>query len=267
MRPADALDETVEHAPRLAVLAVVPFVLSVIRWNDLMRTATDTSTRFQVTFPTPHGVIGLWSFLNPPARTEGTVGGTLPLVVGAGVGLLLVVSLAVFVVVSGLALAGYLGSIEEGLATGSFDFLANVRRYARPMVAYEALALLVLLVLVAAGTADTVLVPVVFAVLFVVAYLTYLAPYLVVAGDLSLVEALGRSASVATSRGPVLGTFVVFVVLGAAFSLPLSMVAYGNGLPGVLLAAVLATPVGFLASVFFVAVARAIAGPRAARVS
>lgn len=260
MRPSDALAASLGYARRLEALAVLPFLVAVLRWNDLVRTATDPSTRFQVTFPTPHSFITLWSFLNPPARPDGAVGGTLPLVVGVGFGLLLVVSLAAFVVLTGLALAGYLGSIEEGVATGSYAFLDNVRRYGRPMVAYEALSMVVLLVLVAGGTVGTVLLPVVFAVLFVVAYLTYLAPYLVVAADLPLVDALARSATLATSRVEVVGTFVGFVVTGAVFSVPLSVLAYGNGLPGALLAAVLATPVGFLASMFFVVFARGLVG-------
>jgi hypothetical protein len=260
MSPATPLARAVRHSRRLAVLAVVPFLVAVLRWNDVVAVGTDGSTRFSVTFPTPHSFVTLWSFLDAPTEGGGVDGGTLPLVVGAGVGLLFVVSLAAFVVLSGLALAGYPGSIAEGVATGSFDFAANVRRYARPMVAYQSLSVLVLLGLVAVGTTGPAPFAVLAVALFALAYLAYLTPYLVVVEDRALPGALYRSVDLTTGRAGAAVAFVGFLVVGALLSLPLSALAYGNGVAGVVLAAALAAPLGFLASVFFVVLTRDLVG-------
>lgn len=258
MQPSTALQRTVASARQLSVLAVVPFVVAVLRWNDLTATAADTSTQFSITFPIPHSFITLWSFVNAPTDTNAGGAGDLPLVVDVGLGILFVVALAAFVVLSGLLLAGYLGSIAEGVASDAFDFAANIRRYARPMVAYEALWMLTLLGLVGGTLWLPVLLPVIVVGLFVVAYLTYLTPYLIVVENRGLVEAVQRSAELTTQRSAAVVAFVGFVALGAVLSVPVSMLAYGNGIAVTVFAAALTAPVGFLASVFFVELTRTI---------
>jgi hypothetical protein len=261
MHPSEHVRATVDVARRLAVLATVPFLVALMRWRNLVATGADTSTRFSVTFPTPHSFVSLWSFVNAPTEPgAGAATGDLPLVVGTAVGALFVVSLAVYVLLSGLALAGYLGSIAEGATGGSFDFLANVRRYGRPLVAYEAASLLALLGFVGVLAAVPALLPAVAAVLFAVAYLTYLAPYLVVVEDVGLVAAVRRSVQLTTGRVEAAAAFVAFVVAGAVVSVPLSALAYGNGVGGGVLAAALAAPLGLLASVGFVLFARDLTG-------
>lgn len=253
MDPSDVLHDAVLHTRELAVLVVVPFFVAVVRWRDLVATGRDTTTQFSVTFPTPHSFVTLWSFVNAPTEVgSGTAGGSLPLLVGVSFGVLFVVALAAYVVLGGLALAGYLGSIAEGVEDGSFDFLANVRRYGRPLVGYEALSMLVLLGFVGGLVVVPALFPVVALALFVVAYLTYLTPYLVVVGDLDLLEAIERSVGLTTQRVEAGLAFAVFVVLGAVVSVPLSTLAYGNGVAGGVLAAALAAPIGLFASVAFV---------------
>lgn len=263
MHLSDALRETADDARRLAVLAVVPFVVALARWRDVVATGTDPSRAFGITFPTPHSFVSLWSFVNAPTGAGsggGAAGGDLPLVVGTAVGGLFVVSLAVYVLLAGLALAGYLGSIAEGTASASFDFLTNVRRYGRPLVAYEAASVLVFLGVVGALAAAPALFPAVAVLLFAVAYLTYLAPYLVVVADLGLVAAVRRSVDLTTGRAEAALAFLAFVAAGALVSVPLSALAYGNGVVGTVLAAALAAPLGLYASVGFVLFTRDLAG-------
>lgn len=253
MSASDVLQETVTTARQLAVLVVVPFAMALLRVRDLAAIGADTSTRFSVTFPTPHSFITLWSFVNAPTEAgAGTVSGSLPLVVAAGWGVLFVAALAGYVLVTGIVLAGYLGSIDEGLVDGSFDLAANARRYARPLVVYEAASLLVLLGFVGLLATLQVLLPFVVVGLFVVFYLTYLTPYLVVVTDVGLVVALRRSVALTTSRLDVGVAFIAFATLGAVVSVPISLLAHGNGLVGGVLAAALTAPLGLLASTGFV---------------
>ena len=80
MSPSTLVSDAVTHARRSAVLAVVPFVVGVARWHDLVTVGADTTTQFSVTFPTPHSFVTLWSFLNvPTADGAGIAGGSGPL--------------------------------------------------------------------------------------------------------------------------------------------------------------------------------------------
>jgi hypothetical protein len=54
--------------------------------------------------------------------------------------------------------------------------------------------------------------------------------------------------------------FVAFVVLGAFVSVPLSTLAYGNGVLGGVLAAATAAPIGLVVSVSFVLFTRKLTG-------
>lgn len=261
MCPSNTLQEALDSTRQVAVLAVVPFLVALMRWHDLVVTGADTTTRFSVTFPTPHSFISLWSFVNAPTETGSGIGsGSLPLLVEVGLGALFGVSLLGYVILAGLALAGYLGSIADGVADGSFDFLANVRRYARPLVAYEALSVLVLLAFVGGLVWFPAVFPIVAIGVFVVAYLTYLTPYLVVVADVGLVEALRRSVRLTTQRFEAGIAFVGFVVLGAVVSVPVSLLAHGNGAVGGVLAAALTAPLGLFASVAFVLITRDLSG-------
>jgi len=261
MQPSTVLRQAAEHTEQLAALTIVPFVVAVARWRDLAATGADTSTQFSVTFPTPHSFVSLWSFVNAPTDAGTAVaGGDLPFVVGTGLGVLFVVSLAAYVVLSGVVLAGYLGSVAEHVTTGSYDFAANVRRYARRMVGYQALLVLALLALVAGVVVLPAAFLLVAVVLFVAAYLTYLTPYLVVVADLDLLAAVEQSVALTTGRAEAAGAFLGFVAGGAVASVPLSTLAYGNGPVGGVIAAALAAPLGLFASVTFVLVARELTG-------
>jgi hypothetical protein len=261
MRPSTILHDAVQTTRRIAILVVVPFAVAVLRWNDLVVTGADTTTQFSVTFPTPHSFITLWSFVNAASKTGTEIGtGTLPGPFGLGFGVLFVLTLAVYVVLTGIILAGYLGSINEALTDESFDFVDSVRRYARPLVAYEVLSLVVMLGLVGGVMVIPAFFPVVALSVFVLAYLTYLTPYLVVVTDVGLVPALARSIRLTTHRADPILAFLGFVVFGAVLSVPLSMLVYGNGVVGGLLGAAIMAPIGLFGSVVFVAFTRSVVG-------
>jgi hypothetical protein len=254
------LREALQATRDVAVLAVLPFVVALLRWNDLVRLGTDTSRVFSVSFPMPHSFVTIWSFVQPPTDAGGGIEpATLPAVVGVAFGAVFLLSLAAYVVATGLLLAGYLGSIDQSIRTGRFDFVANVRRYGRSLVAYEALILVVLSAIVLLLTTAPFLFPVVFVGVYAVGYLTYLAPYLVVASEDDLLEAIRHSAGLTTSRADAALAFLGFAVPATALSLPLSRLAYSDGVLAAVAAAALVAPVGLLAAVFFVLVARGLA--------
>lgn len=254
------LREALQATRDVAVLAVLPFVVALLRWNDLVRLGTDTSRVFSVSFPMPHSFVTIWSFVQPPTDAGGGIEpATLPAVVGVAFGAVFLLSLAAYVVATGLLLAGYLGSIDQSIRTGRFDFVANVRRYGRSLVAYEAFILVVLSAIVLLLTTAPFLFPVVFVGVYAVGYLTYLAPYLVVASEDDLLEAIRHSAGLTTSRADAALAFLGFAVPATALSLPLSRLAYSDGVLAAVAAAALVAPVGLLAAVFFVLVARGLA--------
>ena len=259
MRPSTILHDAAQTTRRIAILVFVPFAIALMRWNDLVVTGADTTTQFSVTFPTPHSFITLWSFVNAASETGTEITtGTFPGPFGFGFGVLFVLTLAVYVVFTGMILAGYLGSIDEAITDGSFDFVDNVRRFARPLVAYEALSILVMLGLVGGVMVTPALFPVVAVTVFVIAFLTYLTPYLVVATDVDLVPALGRSIRLTTHRAEPILAYLGFVGFGAVLSVPLSMLVYGNGVVGGLLGAAITAPIGLFASVVFVRFTRSV---------
>ena len=254
------LREALQATRDVAVLAVPPFVVALLRWNDLVRLGMDTSRVFSVSFPMPHSFVTIWSFVQPPTDAGGGIEpATLPAVVGVAFGAAFLLSLAAYVVATGLLLAGYLGSIDQSIRTGSFDFVANVRRYGRSLVAYEALILVVLSAIVLLLTTAPFLFPVAFVGVYAVGYLTYLAPYLVVASEDDLLEAIRHSAGLTTSRADAALAFLGFAVPATALSLPLSRLAYSDGVLAAVAAAALVAPVGLVAAVFFVLVARRLA--------
>lgn len=261
MRPSTILSDAGKSTRRLAILLIVPFVVAVMRWNDLVVTGADTTTQFSVTFPTPHSFILLWSFVNAASETgTGPGTSTLPGYFGVAFGVLFFFSMIVYVVLTGVILAGYLGSINETMAEGSFDFVSNIRRYARPLVAYEALSILVLLGLVGSLTVIPAIVPLIAISVFVLAYLTYLTPYLVVVTDVDFVPALKRSLRLTTHQYEPVIVYLAFVVLGALLSVPLSMLVYGNGVAGGILGAAITAPIGLFASCVFVRFTRGLVG-------
>lgn len=258
--PSDSLfSRSVQHAARVWPLAVVPLVatlLDVGRLRRLLAPPTPAPTNddsigvvvsepdrvFSVTFGVPRPVSTLWSFVN--AQSNGLSAGP------AGFDSVVVFAVAFLVsaVVSGLLAAGYLGSIDAAL-DGRFDFLAAVRSYARPLVGFTLLEAAVGLLLVGVGIVALPLVVVVAVGLFVLAYLFFATPYLIVVADIGLAPALGKSFELATTEGRVLGFFVGYVVVSAVLSVPISALAFAAEPVGLALAILVSAPVALLLNV------------------
>lgn len=229
----DHLDAAREGARRLGGLALVPFVSTFLAWDNVRRAATTEGFHGGVAFRFPATVIDLWTFVSLPAGPPGLhVSPTLwlaPLVV---------------LVQSALA-AGYLGSVHQGLADGRYDFGRNVRRYVAPLFVYGALAWGVGLVTVGLGLVPPLLVLAVPAFL-VLNYLFYATPYLIVARDASLGEALSESYRHAVAGGEYVSFAAGYFLFVLAASIPATILATNFGIAGVVVGAVVTAPVALV---------------------
>lgn len=252
MRLLALLSDAVSYAGRLAPLAAVPFVASLARWRDVVSTATESGYDFGIKFGFPHPLADLWTFVDPPTGDGLTI--ETPAFVDGSLAVNVTATVFVAVFVGGLLMAGYLGSIEQYVESGRYDFLQNVATYGLAMVGYQCLVFV--------GAAGFLLPAVVSPLLFVaalpflvvVAYLLYPTPYLVVSKDLPLSHALERSVALTKEGGDPLVFFIAYALSVAGMSLPLSVLT-NAGFPGVLVAAILASGVGLvltIATVLFV---------------
>ena len=255
---SDALSKTA----RLIPLALVPLVASLARWPDVLAVATEPGVNFGVKFGLPHPLADLWTFIDAPSPEGGGFyvdapfvdpsvareGELLadPQVLGA-----IVLTLAGYVLFTGVLTAGYLGSINQFLTARRYDFLANVRRYAVRMVALQTVLLGSFLLVFGAALVAVPLVILLVAVGFVAWLLLYLTPFLVVVADEPLLVAFRRSLRLTTSSVQPLAFVVVYALLVAAISLPMSALA-NLGIGGVLAAAALASNFGLFLSVLAV---------------
>ena len=256
------LSDAASYTERLLVLAVVPFVTALLNWNDVTAAAA-ARNQYGVTFGTPIPIVDLWSFVDPPT-SQGT--GQVPVgdpVVVAGSVLVVVAFALVFVVVQGLLLAGYLGSIRDGIErpNGGFDFFVNVRRYAARMIGLQFLVIGVMVAIIAVLLVAPVLFPLAFVGIFVLAYLFFPAPYLVVLDDVALVDALERSLALTLRESGPPVFFLAYLVLSAMISLPLTAVTLNGGLAGVLIAAAFAAPVSLWLTIFTYLFVASLVGP------
>ena len=245
------LSDAASYTERLLVLAVVPFVTALLNWNDVTAAAA-AGDQYGVTFGTPIPIVDLWSFVDAPtSQGAGQVPVGDPVVVAGSV-LVVVAFAAVFVVFQGLLLAGYLGSIRDGVerSVGEFDFVANVSRYASQMIGFQLLVVGLVVATIAVLLVAPALFPLAVLGIFVLAYLFFPTPYLVVIDDAPLADALDWSLELTTGvRGPPV-FFLAYLLLSAVISLPLTAVALNGGLAGVLVAATFAAPVGLWLTIF-----------------
>lgn len=258
--PSDSLfSRTVEHAVRVWPLLFVPVVatlLDVGRLRTLLRTSapapssgesvevvvTEPDRVFSVTFGVPRPVSTLWSFVNaqPNGLSTGAPGFDSVAV--------FVLALLVSAVVSGLLAAGYLGSIDAAL-DGRFGFLEAVRSYGRPLVGFSLLEAGVGLLLIALGLVAFPLVVVVVVALFVLAYLFFATPYLVVVEDTGLAPALRHAFELTTNDGRMLVFFGGYLIVSALLSVPISALAFAAEPFGLALAILVSGPVALLLNV------------------
>lgn len=259
MQLDELLGTAISTAVRVPMLALVPLFTGLSRWSDVVETATRAGQRVSVSFGFPYPPADLWTFATAPrSGVRGEVVG-LPGVVDAG---LLVAPLAMVViglVVRSLLLAGYLGSIDQFLGEADYEFGRNVRRYGVRMLGYQAVVIATLLALAGTGLVDLDLLLVAIPVTLVLAYVFYLTPYLIVVEDRTTLDAFRRSALLTTDRIPAAVFFVVYVVLVAVASVPLSLVL-NAGIGGVVLGAAVASGLGLVLTTLTVLFARDLVG-------
>ncbi|MFO8115364.1 MAG: hypothetical protein R6U01_08395 [Halorubrum sp.] len=232
------LDRTLAHVERLLPLALVPLVTALLNVDDLTATAeTDSVVSVSASFPVYR--YDLWSIIDSPG--DGGASAAVPL---DSVGSLALVAplLAAYVVVSGALSAGYFGSIAEGVTTGRFDFVANVRRFAVRFIALEALVVAAVLVVFVPLAAFPPLFVVAVIALLVLSYLFFPTVYVLVLEDRGIDSAIRRAYGLVERHRP-LWFFLALAAVTALCSVPLSALAYAGPVPAVV-AAVIAAPVG-----------------------
>jgi predicted metal-binding membrane protein len=125
------------------------------------------------------------------------------------------------------------------------------------MVAFQAVVFCSLLVLMAVALVSPPLVIVGFAVGLVVWLLVYLTPFLVVVADLPLLAAFRRSVRLATGRIEPVAFAAGYALVVAVVSVPVSVIT-NAGIPGVVLAAAIVSPIGLFLSALTVRFTRAL---------
>lgn len=231
------LDRSLAFTREYAELAWVPLVTALLAVDDLVAVGSQGGLGVHLSFPLSRA--DLWTFVQRP--TTAGVDVAAPFVGETSVVLGLAL-LAAYLVVSGALTAGYFGSIAEALETGSFDFVANVRRYARRMIVLETLVLVAFAALLAPIAAVPPLFVVAVVLGFVAAYFLFPTAYLVVLEDRSVLGAIERAVELVQTHQPI--GFVLHVALAVgACSIVLSTLARSS-VPGAVTAAVLAAPLG-----------------------
>lgn len=232
------LDRTLAHVGRLLPLALVPLVTALLNVDDLTATAeTDSVVSVSASFPVYR--YDLWGIIDSPG--DGGASAAVPLD-SAGPLALVVPLLGAYVVVSGALSAGYFGSVAEGVTTGRFDFVANVRRFAVRFIALEALVVAAILVVFVPLAAFPPLFVAAVIALLVLSYLFFPTVYVLVLEDRGIDSAIRRAYGLVERHRP-LWFFLALAAVTALCSVPLSALAYAGPVPAVV-AAVIAAPVG-----------------------
>ena len=264
MRIGSLISGASSDTGRLLPLAVVPFFTSVVRWTDVVAVGTASGEEFGVTFGLPQAVPDLWTFLGTPSPDGNGLMTPVPFLTGGSARLATVavlLSALVFVAVQGVVMAGFLGSIDQFVREGRYDVVANVRRFAARMVAFQAVVFCSLLALIAVSLAVGLVSPplaiVGFAVGLVVWLLVYLTPFLVVVADLPLLAAFRRSVRLATGGIEPVAFAAGYALVIAVISVPVSIIT-NAGIPGVVLAAAIVSPIGLFLAALTVRFTRAL---------
>ena len=232
------LDDAWRRTESVRWLAVVPFAWSLVQVDAVARVLSHGGVNLGVRFPVPSGLPTLWTFARAPATgitVDGPLGtsGVLPQYVG----------LAVPVVLGGLLAAGYLGELHAAMtASHGRGFVENVVRYGVRQVLYAGLVALVGLAVVGLASAVPAILLLAFPAFFVLGYLFYATPFLVVTEDRSLGGALDRSYRLAVDGGDHRSFFQRYLGAGALLSIPVTLVATNLGGAGVLLGALVTAP-------------------------
>lgn len=246
------------YATRLVALAAVPFLASLARFQGVLALAGDPDTSVGFKISLPHPLADLWTFVRAPQPAGQQVPVDAPFAAGAFSAEALL-GLVGFVVVTGLLMAGYVGSIDQFVREGHYDFLENVRRYWTAMVAVQAIVATVVLCFVVIAPFGLGLVLVGLVIGFFAWLCFFLAPFLVVVEDRPLEAAFRRSLELVANRIETLAFVAIYGGLVLVLSIPISL-AVNAGLPGVVVASLAASVAGLYLSVLTVLFTRELVG-------
>lgn len=234
--------------------ALVPLVLAALNGTKITNLLqTDYDFHAGISFGVPLPVTDTWAFVSTPAASGGGVqfsGPTTLIAVGV---------FAVGIIIQGVLLAGYLGGLNQGLRGEKPEFDAAVAAYWQRFLGFAVLLLAlflppVLFTLTTRSIAPLILLWVV--AFFVLAYLLYAAPYLIVLHDTGLGEALSWSVSLAVDGGAYLRYALGYGIVVLAISVPATLIVANVPVLGIVLGIVGLAPVGLVfdtATLVFVA--------------
>nr|WP_256487779.1 MULTISPECIES: hypothetical protein [unclassified Haladaptatus] len=217
-------------------LAVVPLLATFIDIDKIRKVSEVNGLRLGVSFHFPTGLPTFWTFVSLPNTTTGIHISPMWYFV------------PIYAVVTSILMGGFLGSIRDGIETGSYDFTYNARNYFLPLLGYT---VLVWVAILATGGAALVFAPLIFVallVLLVLNFVFYGVPFIVVVDDRSLTEALRRSYELATGESKYatfgVGYLVVVFLLSLVGTLFINL-----GIAGIVIGAVLSAPVSLALTV------------------
>jgi len=232
--------------------ALVPLVLSALNGTEITNLLrSDHDFYGGISFGVPLPVTDAWAFVSTPAGGGVQFSGPATL---AGVGLF-----TVGLLIQGVLLAGYLGGLHRGLQGEEPRFGDAVGAYWKRMLAFSLVLLALFLPPVLFTLAQRSLTPLVLVWLvgfFVLGYLLYAAPYLVVLHDAGLNEALSWSVSLATEGGAYFRYALGYALAVVAVSVPATAVVANLPILGIILGIGGLAPVGLVfdtATLMFVA--------------
>ncbi|MCU4718817.1 hypothetical protein [Halapricum hydrolyticum] len=245
------VSEGVDHLDELAALLAFPVLLSLLNQSAIRTVVSHRGQYFGITFPFPAPIADLWTFVSLPSIESAsveTVRGVGSMFPPSAIGVLLAGMIG-YAVLRGVFVAAYLGSIAQYRQQGTYDVIANVRRFTGRYVALSLLlfgvfALNALLVLLSVAFV-LVTIPVVLAV----TYLFWGAWFLVCTTDDDTFEALWGSYRLAIAGSEYVRWSVFHLLVSAAFSIFVSGLVVNGGFVGILLGLVVAVPVGFVLTV------------------
>lgn len=224
------LDDAVAMAKSVPVLAIFPFVSTLLAYQKLLATGSaPPGGGFKL--PMPTALPNLWTFVSAP-----NTGVTLKL----GVPL---EGAPVFFLVEAALVAGFVGSIDDAIDGQSLAFLDHVAAHTLPVLLVHlvtfALSLAAFAIVFAGGLT---LAPIATVLTLVVGYLLWAAPILVVIRDHGAVTALAESVTLALQGGRYTLFSLIYLLGGVATSLVLSVGVRGRFLVLLVTAVVLAFP-------------------------
>lgn len=217
-------------AGRVSAYAVVPVALTLFAFGKVLAAAGGGSgVTFNVKFSFPADVATLWTVVDPPAQGV-TLHSPTPLVF-----------VPVFLAIEAALVAGYLGGIRDAYRNTDPDFPAAATDHWLSILGvrvfqfalFSGLALL----LIAGGTGALLVVG--FPLLFVLGYLLWGAPYLVVLRGSDALTALAESATLALDGGDYFVFSITYAFAVAVVSIFVSPLVSSAGVVGVFVGAVL----------------------------